>query len=122
LIFVFVIKRNIKIIDIKKIVLAASYFSVLAVVFSLNSCQDDPITPNGSGGSTADKTWIDDSTSWNGGGGNPCDSTNGGDNTNPNDTTVWNPNYSTSWDPNGGGNTNPNDTTSWNPADSIGEE
>lgn len=103
----------------KKIALATSYFAVLAIVFSLNSCQDDPITPNGSGGSNVDTTWIDDSTSWNpngggnnpndtiyGGGGNPCDSTYGGGN--PNDTIY------------GGGGSNPNDSTGWNPSDSTG--
>ena len=113
----------------KKIALVTSYFAVLAIVFSLNSCQDDPITPNGNGGSNVDTTWVDDSTSWDpngggnnpydstyGGGGNPCDSTYGGGNTNPNDSTFWNPNDSI----NGGGGSNPSDSTGWNPSDSLG--
>lgn len=102
----------------KKIVLATSYFAVLTLVFSLNSCQDDPITPNGNGGSNVDTTWVDDSTTWNpngnnpndtiyGGGGNPCDSTYGG-NSNPNDTIY------------GGGGSIPSDSTGWNPSDSLG--
>ncbi|MCH2230731.1 MAG: hypothetical protein MK105_10340 [Crocinitomicaceae bacterium] len=103
----------------KKTVLATSYFAVLAIVFSMTSCQDDPITPNDNNGSNVDTTWVDDSTNLNpnngSGNGLPCDSTNGGGNTNPNDSTNWNPN-------NGGGNTNPNDTTNWggNPSDSTG--
>ncbi|MGB0915318.1 MAG: hypothetical protein ACPGVI_04555 [Crocinitomicaceae bacterium] len=115
----------------KKIVLATSYFAVLAIVFSMTSCQDDPITPNDNSGNNVDTTWVDDSTNWNpnngGGNTNPNDTTSGGGNTNPNDTTNWggnnNPNDTTNWGGNnGGGNTNPNDTTNWggNPSDSTG--
>lgn len=83
----------------KKVALITSYFAVLGIVFLLNSCNDDPIIPNGGQGSDVDTTWVADSTTWNpNGGGN--DSTN----VNPTDTLGgFNPNDSL-------GGINPNDT------------
>lgn len=55
------------------------YAAALTVVLSLNSCVDDPITPNNPGGNQVDTTWVD-STNNSGGGGTPSDSTNNGGN------------------------------------------
>ncbi len=83
----------------KKVVLIG-YAMVASVTMLLQSCQDDPIVPNG-GGNGVDTTWVIDSTGNNGGGnGTPGDSTNtGGGNENPGDSTIW-----------GGGNGDPGDT------------
>ena len=83
----------------KKVVLFG-YAMVASVTMLLQSCQDDPIVPNG-GGNPADTTWVTDTTGNNGGGnGNPIDTTNwGGGNGNSGDSTIW-----------GGGNGNPGDT------------
>jgi hypothetical protein len=84
----------------KKLVLVG-YVMIASVTMFLQSCQDDPIVPNGVG-SEIDTTWVSDSTGNNGGGnGNPIDTTgnNGGGNGNPIDSTNW-----------GGGNGNPGDT------------
>ena len=62
-------------------VIGVFYIAALTFVLTLNSCQDDPITPNSPGGNPVDTTWID--SNYNGGGGTPYDSTgnNGGGNT-----------------------------------------
>ena len=83
----------------KKVALITSYFTVLGIVFLLNSCNDDPITPNGGEPSDIDTTWVVDSTNWDPNGG-------GNDSTfvDPSDTLGgWNPNDSL-------GGWNPNDT------------
>lgn len=89
----------------RKSVYMFGYAGVLLAAISLQSCNDDPIVPDGGcGGGLTDTTWVDDSTNTNGGGDNPCDSTDwngGGDN--PNDSTDWS----------GGGDV-PGDSTGWN--------
>jgi hypothetical protein len=94
----------------KKTLILFGYASLLIGAASLQSCNNDPITPyNGGSTSGVDTTWVDDSTSNNGG--NPIDSTNN------NGGSIID---STSW--NGGGNTG--DTTNWNPGngDPIGSD
>lgn len=67
---------------LKKGAIVITYFSFVGVLFFMNSCQDDPILPNG-GGDEIDTTWVSDSTDNGGGNGGsePIDSTgNGGGN------------------------------------------
>lgn len=103
------------------------YGIIAAVAFLMQSCVDDPITPNGTCGGGIDTTWVSDTT---GNNGDP----NGGGNGTPGDTTNWgggNGTDSTDWngggDPSGGGNGggSTGDTTIWNggngdPSDTIG--
>ena len=93
----------------KKKMYLFSYVSVLLVAISLQSCNEEPITPNDCSGIVTDTTWVEDSTTNNGGGDNPNDTIDwngGGDN--PYDSTGWN-----------GGGDNPGDSTGWNPYDST---
>jgi hypothetical protein len=62
--------------------LIVGYGFALVISFGMQSCQDDPITPNGTGtGNGIDTTWVNDTTGGGNGGGNPIDSTwNGGGN------------------------------------------
>lgn len=74
------------------------YATVLVAAISLQSCNDDPITPSDGSGNDTDTTWVEDSTD-NNGGGDPTDTTgNGGDN---------------------GGGDPTGDSTNWNPYDST---
>ena len=82
----------------KKTWLRIAYVGVLGVTFLMNSCQDDPITPNEDDGSTP--TWESDTTVTDPG--------------NEEDTTVWN-------DPNGNDSTVITDPIGGgDPADSTG--
>ena len=65
----------------KKEFLISFYMGIVALTISLQSCSDDPITPNGTC-STTDTTWVDstyfiDST-FNGNGGGWTDTLTGG--------------------------------------------
>lgn len=93
----------------KKKMYLFGYVGVLVASISLQSCNDDPITPNdGSGGCGNDTTWVEDSTD-NNGGGDPTDTTgNGGGN--PTDTICWG-------DGNNGGGDPSGDSTDWDPND-----
>jgi hypothetical protein len=87
----------------KKAIFIASYAFIASGLVLLNSCQDDPVTPNDpNGGGSVDTTWVDDSTNtgggtdnpidssgWNNGGGGSIDSTGneGGGNGTPSDST-----------------------------------
>lgn len=76
----------------KKITFGAIYLALAGTLTLLNSCQDDPVTPNNPADPNGtDTTWVndttnnggngtpEDSTDWNNGGGDPIDSTfNGG--------------------------------------------
>jgi hypothetical protein len=58
--------------------LIVGYGFALVISFGMQSCQDDPITPNGNG-NEIDTTWVNDTTGGGNGGGTPIDSTwNGG--------------------------------------------
>lgn len=98
----------------KKSIYMFGYAGVLAAAISLQSCNDDPIVPDGGGcGDGTDTTWVDDSTNTNGGG---EDSTYTGGGTDPGDSTGgWSgggdPGDSTGWS--GGGDV-PGDSTGWN--------
>jgi hypothetical protein len=77
------------------------YGLVLAIILSMQSCQEDPIIPNNGGGNGVDTTWVNDSTDFGGGNENPSDSIDfGGGNGTPTDSTDF-----------GGGNGNPADST-----------
>ena len=101
----------------KKVFYTTAFIISLGFAMSLNSCQDDPITPNNPNDDNIDTTWtgIDDSTNVDdpNGGGTIDDSTGW---TNPNDTTIVDPNGGgTPTDTTGGGgNGSPNDST-WTP-------
>ncbi|MBL4861395.1 MAG: hypothetical protein JKY09_00045 [Crocinitomicaceae bacterium] len=43
----------------RKGALITTYLGCLSFVLFLNSCQDDPIVPNGTGGNGVDTTWTD---------------------------------------------------------------
>jgi hypothetical protein len=93
------------------------YGLVVAVSLMMQSCQDDPILPNG-GGNDIDTTWVSDSTNNdpNGGGGSPMDSTNTGGGTQIDSTGFNGGGSGGNWIPNDstGGNGNPNDTLGGN--------
>jgi hypothetical protein len=78
----------------KKVSLISGYALIASGLILLNSCQDEPITPNDpNGGNSVDTTWVGDSggngngnptdsLDWNSGGGGSIDSTgNTGGNT-----------------------------------------
>jgi hypothetical protein len=96
--------------------LIVGYGFALVISFGMQSCQDDPITPNGNG-NEIDTTWVNDTTGGGNGGGTPIDSTwNGGGNGGgtPIDST---------WNGGGNGGGTPIDST-WNgggnPMDTLG--
>ena len=83
----------------KKTSLIIAYFSFVAFVFAINSCQKEQFSPNSTQGLRVDSTWVNDST------GGPIDPNTGGGII-INDSTIWG---------------NPNDSTGgWNPNDSLG--
>lgn len=87
----------------KKSIYMFGYAGVLLAAICLQSCNDDPIIPNGGGcGNGGDTTWVEDSTDTNGGDG---DSTYNGGGTDPGDSTG-------GWS--GGGGDVPGDSTGWN--------
>jgi len=80
----------------RKGALITTYLGCLSFVLFLNSCQDDPIVPNGTGGNGVDTTWTDpndnpddglnhDGTCPYGDGCDICDPTDDGTFTDPND-------------------------------------
>lgn len=96
--------------------LIVGYGFALVISFGMQSCQDDPIIPNGNGNGI-DTTWVNDTTGGGNGGGTPIDSTwNGGGNGGgtPIDST---------WNGGGNGGGTPIDST-WNgggnPMDTLG--
>lgn len=96
----------------RKSIYMFGYVGVLVAAISLQSCNDDPITPDDGTGNGTDTTWVDDSTNTGGG----EDSTFNGGGTDPGDSTGgWSgggdPGDSTGWS--GGGDV-PGDSTGWN--------
>lgn len=59
----------------KKGFLIAGYVIALGSSIALQSCSDDPFTPNDPGTNTNDTTWVEDSTDNGGGNGTSDDST-----------------------------------------------
>lgn len=88
------------------------YGALLGIALLTQSCEDDPIFPNGEGGDS-DTTWVNDSTDFDGNDdGNIDDSTNWDGGGNVDDSTDWN-----------GGDGTIDDSTNWgggDPGDSLG--
>jgi hypothetical protein len=90
--------------EIMKKAAISMYILLAGSMFVFQSCEDDPICPNGNDGNDNDSTWIYDSTFYNGDPNqDPYDST--GNNNNGND-----PLDSLNW----GGGTDPNDSLGGN--------
>lgn len=101
----------------KKKMYLFGYATVLVAAISLQSCNDDPITPSDGSGNDTDTTWVEDSTD-NNGGGDPTDTTGNGGGGNPSDTICWGGGNGDNGGNDGGGDPI-GDSTNWNPYDST---